>query len=197
MSLLLYANGTLPIIKDTVGSQAHIEFVKWENSALSLVIYTIVAYAFIVIFRMIITSPFHIYREQEKKKAFLQNKIINRKARYAALKKLWDLREYGSDLRNRANDVTSEENWKPWHAEYDKWRDDFLREAKAVSINLKNWNAIVQTMDTSKMPPLISPYKTNGLFISNYMVICENLNRLDHYLMNELFLEQQEVYVTR
>jgi len=188
----MYIKGILPII------QGDTELIKWENGTLSLVIYTIGAWIILFILRVLFVASFSLYRECQDKITELQDKLHNRKARQAALDKLWELRKSGTELRNRANAVNSQETWRPWHAQYDTWRADILREMKAISINLHNWNEVAQTMDSSKMPKLASQFRDNdGLFTSNYMFICENLNRIDHYLLNEIFLEQQQYYVTR
>jgi hypothetical protein len=106
---------------------------------------------------------------------------------HVAIKKLWALRESGSDYRNRAFNVKSDLDYAIWKSTYETWRIDVLKEAKKVSFHLWNWLNIMNVMDGSKMP-ILDPGYANQEFLLNYAIACETLNRLERYLTRELIL---------
>lgn len=104
---------------------------------------------------------------------------------HVAINRLWALRAEGSDMRNRANAITSEAAYIQWRKEYESWREEVLKNARKISIHFWNWLAIVNVMDTGVMPALVASYKDNQ-FVIDYMVTCETLSRMEKYLTKDL-----------
>jgi len=150
-------------------------------------------YALLLFSLGVLFTSYKLVDEERDKLIALEKEYDNREQRQSAIDKLWELRLSGSNLRNWGNTVVNDGDYEKWNHAYEKWRIDILREADIVDPNLEKWNHTVNVMDVSKMPPLTSQYK-GGNFVLEYMIICENLNRIEWYLKNEMCLKQETYF---
>jgi hypothetical protein len=110
----------------------------------------------------------------------LEVRLYNKEARQAALVKLWQLRDRGVKIRNKA---IKREDFPEWKAAEQNWRSEIFAEAEKVSPSLKAW---IQILDQVRPPPALSSQSVVGEHQALREQMSERLARIEEFLKADM-----------
>jgi hypothetical protein len=127
----------------------------------------------------LVAAPYSICGDLEVERNNLASKLDNRERRRAAIRKLWELRKTGVNIRNRTIAVATHPKW---HRDYKSWIDEVLKNAEDVSYGLRAW---LDTLDHVRLEPRL-PAPVNKDHGHTRRNMSEVLSRLQEFLQTEM-----------